>query len=546
MPSEISVEGRTRIIRAWLDECCSSHDACGHDKVDEAFLPTRMLDLQARSEPGWPIVLVESINLKRQIYRYATLSHCWGTAEVIRTTKSSLVRRKLCIQWSELPRTFQDAITIVKALNVRFLWIDSLCIIQDDESDWKRESARMASIYSNSYINIAATGASDSRGGCFSARSIKHVSHCLRTTSFPIFSNNGSVVFVRPSFDSIHHRYSAHITSKSNPLDTETAPLLSRAWVFQERQLAPRTLHFHPSEMIMECRSSLCCECTGLDNVVSRSRRGSLDLKSLGNSEVLDHWLDVVEQFSRLRLTFESDRLPALLGVATVFQQRLNCGYLAGLWEMDISRGLLWDSTRHQAMHSQRNTRWQHSPFAPTWSWASLVLHTEGTAIVFPAYHDDTFKPDKQFSNLGTDMPLQVKESNQKIDHAIRIRSLVVPAIISYQENYTFLSGKRTKAIFDQDCDDMIWISTVSMHQDVTWSVDEPYPVEDGTMVNCLLLGTTDEKDWSSGETDTYLCILVCRPSARVLDSWERVGVLDLRKSLGIFENTPEITLQLV
>lgn len=193
VPSEISVEGRTRIIKAWLDECCSNHDACIHGKLDETRFPTRILDLRSQPERGCSIVLVDSISLNRQTSCYATLSHCWGTAEVIRTTRSTLARRQLCIQWSELPRTFQDAITIVRALGVGFLWIDSLCIVQDDELDWKRESARMASVYSNSFINIAATGASDSSGGCFWPRSIKHVSQSLCTTSFAISTGYGPI-----------------------------------------------------------------------------------------------------------------------------------------------------------------------------------------------------------------------------------------------------------------------------------------------------------------------------------------------------------------
>ncbi|RDW68597.1 hypothetical protein BP5796_09254 [Coleophoma crateriformis] len=549
VPSEISVEGRTRIIKAWLDECCSSHDACVHGKRDETSFPTRLLDLRSQPEHGWSILLVDSISLNGQTSRYATLSHCWGTAEVIQTTKSTLARRQFCIQWSELPRTFQEVITIVRALGVRYLWIDSLCIIQDDKLDWKRESARMASIYSNSFINIAATGASDSSSGCFWPRSIKHVSQSFYTTSFAISTGCGPTVYVRPSFDSIHYRYSAQSTNGAKLFDTETVPLLSRAWVFQERQLAPRTLHFHPSEMIMECRSKYFCECTGLDTVVSRSsraRKGSLDLKSLDYSGVLDHWLNVVEQFSKLRLTFESDRLLALLGVATVFQQRLSCGYVAGLWDVDITRGLLWNATRPRATQPPENTRWEHNPYAPTWSWASLILHTEGTAIIFPAFHDDNFKPDDHFSYLGTDMPLIVTESNQKDDFAIRIRSMCMSAILSYPNNIAFPEKKVNEVIFDQDRDGMIWICTVSMHQDVTWSMDKSLPIEEGAMVNCSLLGTTEDKDWSSGETDTYLCTLVSKPSIRIPGGWERVGVLNLQKSLGLFEDALEVTLQLV
>jgi len=104
------------------------------------------------------------------------------------------------------------------------------------------------------------------------------------------------------------------MSHKSDLPDSQTVPLLSRAWAFQERQLAPRTLHFHPSEMVMECNSSLCCECSGLDKVVPQTGRRSLHLESSDRSDILTTWFHVVE-YSRLRVTRESDRLPALTGV---------------------------------------------------------------------------------------------------------------------------------------------------------------------------------------------------------------------------------------
>jgi hypothetical protein len=105
------------------------------------------------------------------ISHYATLSYCWGDPRkipFIRTTEETFVQRKTRIEWGDLPKTFQDAIIIIRALEIHFIWIDSLCILQDDELDWEKEAAKVANIYSNSYLNIAATGSSDSGGGCLS------------------------------------------------------------------------------------------------------------------------------------------------------------------------------------------------------------------------------------------------------------------------------------------------------------------------------------------------------------------------------------------
>jgi hypothetical protein len=144
-----------------------------------------LLDVKQRE--GAAVVLVEARdNAECHVEQYATLSHCWGKARVIQTTKENLALRMQVIEWDHLPKTFQDAVAIVQALGVRFLWIDSLCIVQDDVLDWKQESVRMAAIYSNSYINIAATGSSDSRGGCLYPRSLKHVIPVCAVKSFAI------------------------------------------------------------------------------------------------------------------------------------------------------------------------------------------------------------------------------------------------------------------------------------------------------------------------------------------------------------------------
>jgi hypothetical protein len=310
---------------------------------------------------------------------YATLSHCWGKADFIQTTKETLDQRKQGIKWADLPRTFQDAIEIVRALNIQFLWIDSLCIVQNDDLDWKRESACMAGIYSNSFLNIAATGSFDSSGGCLSQRRLMRISRNLDIQSFPVNAHSdtaNSTVFVRPSFDPVHHRYSTNSNRESDPPDTQVTPLLSRAWVFQERQLALRTIHFHPSEMVMECKSNFSCECTGLDKAVPKSRRSSLDMKLLHTNEVYNCWFEVVQEYSKLRLTRKSDRLVALAGVATVFQLHLGSGYLTGLWKGDIIRGLLWDVTKNQRIWPHRKFRRLQHQFAPSWSWASLIMGT--------------------------------------------------------------------------------------------------------------------------------------------------------------------------
>lgn len=542
VPAETSIERSSSIILDWIATCRNTHAACTVKGIEETELPTRILDITPRQDAS--VVLIETRNTTCTEAYYATLSHCWGNAHFIKTTKQTLAQRKNGIGWDALPKTFQDAITILRALHIRFLWIDSLCIVQDDKLDWMRESRCMATIYSKGFLNVAATGASDSRGGCLFRRSLMH----LGVESYPVDSTSSvGTVFVRPSFDLIHHRYSTHINHEMDSSDTNIVPLLSRAWVFQERHLAPRTLHFHPTEMIMECKSGLFCECTGL-NKVATSMKNSLDVNSSENtgSADFDDWFRVVERYSGLRLTRESDRLVALIGVATAFQSFLKCGYMAGLWQDDLARGLLWDVRRYYDKRSQRRPHRSREPFTPSWSWASLMLDGE-SSIVFPVAHDDSFKVDDRFTYLGTNIPPAVTDathgapSNDKVS----INVAAISAIL-FQHREGDSQGKKTTLVFDHDCEDAVMINAVGFHLDVPWTTTDLSSVKDGDTVHCLLIGSMEDHDWKSSHRDKYFSTLVVTSSGRIKKAYERIGVLDIRQDSGLFQAAPEVSFTLV
>jgi Heterokaryon incompatibility protein (HET) len=145
----------------WLKSCRDNHPSCW--QIEEARLPTRVLDLE-KDESGLSIVLIET---GQMVGRYMTLSHCWGTTHPLTTTTSNLHYRMQGILVSELPKTFKDLVDVARGLGVRYVWIDSLCIIQDDASDWASEAGKMASVYSGSYLNIAGASAAGCLGGLF-------------------------------------------------------------------------------------------------------------------------------------------------------------------------------------------------------------------------------------------------------------------------------------------------------------------------------------------------------------------------------------------
>ncbi len=128
----------------------------------QLYLQTGLMDIQIFSPH-----LYET---SEELGQYSTLSHCWGDKQVITTTTMTLESRKRLISWNELSKTFQDAMMITQRLGLQHIWIDSLCIVQDDKLDWETESKKMATIYENSLLTIAAAKAMNGTEGCFSER----------------------------------------------------------------------------------------------------------------------------------------------------------------------------------------------------------------------------------------------------------------------------------------------------------------------------------------------------------------------------------------
>lgn len=156
------METTVSCISRWLGHCYQSHnDFCGTPTV--VTLPTRILRIEGRCRVRLHIAGVD----QPAMAQYACLSHCWGGVKPIETTRSTLSAFQWHIPWHTLPRTFQDAIGLVHRLGFEYLWIDSLCTIQDDEEDWRQESSNMASIYASASLTIAATRSKDAHGGLF-------------------------------------------------------------------------------------------------------------------------------------------------------------------------------------------------------------------------------------------------------------------------------------------------------------------------------------------------------------------------------------------
>ncbi|KAH8654569.1 heterokaryon incompatibility protein-domain-containing protein [Tricladium varicosporioides] len=360
---DTSSEDTFQTAKTWIEHCTANHSRCGSGS--EQPLPNRILDLGTKKSTS-DTDTVRLYLTQNEPGRYACLSYCWGNPEaLIKTTQATI--HGYCDQGvaiADLPTTFRDAISIVRRLGLRYLWVDSLCIIQDDRLDWEIESSRMASIYQNSYVTIAAAKSANAQAGLFSVASSEYTTHSIDY----IDANTGVSTKVYARWERPH-------CMDWKDADHKELPLYGRGWAFQERLLAPRVLSFAKNELFMECVLKSVCECTP-----ERDKSGSysdfpkpefgtltdftteLNPSRRGGSH---NWYQLIEQYSRLALTFESDRLPAISGIARAVQGRHGWTYLAGLWSSHLPICLGWQSNQNT---QTRPSHWR----APSWSWASV------------------------------------------------------------------------------------------------------------------------------------------------------------------------------
>lgn len=322
---------------------------------------------------------------------YVCLSHCWGHDGHPLTTKiGTLAIRKESIPFDDLPSLFADAVQITRSLGYRYIWIDSLCILQDSVEDWDRESKMMASVYSNSLITIAAVSASSSLGRC-SYQNPPNVAEADKSRELQRFQdheitvsvNDGRQchVYCRPRYD---HWYS---------FPDEDFPLLGRGWVYQERVLSPRMVYFGRRELFWECNQTTTCQCSGIDD---RQIKGSWAKHKNGSLYYYDwhdpiqasqQWQLRVRTYSELALTKSSDKLPAIRGIATQMSKYFKCRYLDGLWESSLLYDLLWTSYVGSAYKPGIGGFLRPTDrLAPSWSWASIEdkIRFETAYIVSP------------------------------------------------------------------------------------------------------------------------------------------------------------------
>lgn len=294
--------------------------------------------------------------------RYICLSYCWGTkANTPVLLKANMAtRKKDGISISTLPQAFKDIVEICRIFGVEFFWIDGLCIVQDDADDWRTQSALMADIYEHGYFTVAASKSRNPSNGCFT-----HGLHeLIKGAKLPAYTN----LYARHTFDSP--------VDKPDFTKLAAAPLLERAWVYQEMCLSPRVVHYGYHEVYWHCRHHSKRQSTTASFEGFLSHVHPLNISRLLNSMKCDFattsehrlrlaWYQMVRAYTTRKLTYASDGLPAIGAIAQrQLDSRVTDQYLAGLWKNTLLFDLGWN------YHMRKKIDKTPVTHVPTWSWA--------------------------------------------------------------------------------------------------------------------------------------------------------------------------------
>ena len=349
--SEVSV---FPVLRVWLQKCDLRHKCMSQRREqqnDDFSLPTRVLDISNLERLR--LDAAERMSSKR----YAALSYCWGQFEGNKlapwcTVTGNLRSRSERFSIDDLPKTIRDAVQVTRELDVQYLWVDSLCIVQGQDGDWEQESQRMEQVFASAYFTIAATSPTHSREGFLGVQT------------------NSKDLLVRDGEDRV-----AYISSLDFDRDVENTALYKRAWVTQERFLSPRTIHFSRGQVYGECGEGICAG----DNIFLHCNKYTekyfrLDpvfrerIRSSGFITTQAFLEDVIEDFSQRGISVATDRAIAMSGLLARIAKTLPSPIHHGVIGWHLHRYLLWERVTKQRtvkIDYAKSTRLK----IPSWSW---------------------------------------------------------------------------------------------------------------------------------------------------------------------------------
>ncbi|KAF2179173.1 HET-domain-containing protein [Zopfia rhizophila CBS 207.26] len=494
-------EASVTFVKELIDKCSEEHEICRVPA--DTVLSTRVLDIgDLKSQE-----LTESITLFDTMQHrapYACLSHCWGAVHTITTTRDNIQSNKEGMRIASLPRTFQDAIDFTRRLGIRYLWIDSLCIIQDDEEDWRREAAQMCDLYRNCVICIASTNSSDDRGGCYNYQPIRTVRFSSNTYGKCKTESSPWEVFVRTPLK--------HWALSDTPFGNRdnTGILRTRGWVYQERMLAPRFLNFLEQEVACECRLGSRCECGCQCDLMTMGAKKSEFTKAVteGNIDSLAfEWRQMIGSYTSLKLTYQQDRLPAIAGIAQRFQEIRGSTYHAGIWRDTAVVDLTWEVWHHSASWKERGKNtYARVDGVPSWSWGCVA-----TMIFYDWAMRDTSEKLCEVIDIGFKGLIPQGDPCGLSNHRLKIYGFILSATLRYKDIGTWCN------LEIPNCKDQ-----VNFGNDVVFGIQGPSYIPSGDLVYCLLLLKDDFH---------YKC-LVLQKLDNEEDLYRRIGIVRHKENI--------------
>ncbi|KAF4457390.1 HET-domain-containing protein [Fusarium austroafricanum] len=331
-----------KFIEACYERCQQEHGQC---RQYTTCLPKRVVDI---SGPDYKLV---EPNPGMQS-TYAALSYCWGSLGEQITTSKTIDKLKSCIPRDIFPVVFEEAATVARRLGITYLWIDTVCIIQDNKRDWECEAAKMAEVFENATVTIAASSSADPTIPFFTHRLSSYRDMQLKYDSR---DSNRQLSFKARRKIPLGIHIKSYQTAEIDPLD-------SRAWALQEKELATRFISFTGGEVQWKCKQQRLCEC---QNTSFPSKR--LFHTSSPSDQQYKDWHNIVEKCASRKLRYATDRIPGLAGLAGKFSAITGSTYMVGMWKENLLQDLSW----------QRGHRTAVEPVAeylsPSFSWVSIT-----------------------------------------------------------------------------------------------------------------------------------------------------------------------------
>ena len=340
---------QTSLLKSWLALCGLQHDARCRKPHSSPRPNLRLIDTQDEC-----IVAVGSNNWQPE--HYVALSYCCGNQEQLRSRTAgsySGLARKGALLHMPLPQTISDAMMLVKRLGLRYLWVDALCIRQDNEADKREQILQIGFVYESAMFTIVAASGKDSDAGLPGVRP---------NTRF------------RQQYG-VRIGGETYIASIQNPVDeiytSKTSKWARRAWTFQEELLSPRRLIFTDEQVWWQCQCATWCEQLQLEITDPKSfpfgaQTVTKPLKRQASELSPQYYEDLVTNYAPRELSYPSDVFNAFAGVLSMVKTRFNEGFLWGLMTSTFERHLFWTG------RSKERVLLRQKPF-PSWSWMAWI-----------------------------------------------------------------------------------------------------------------------------------------------------------------------------